>query len=142
MPRSGARAHFASGSLCWRNGTDGFEIEPSGRAEAGRDPLRHSREFQPEGERFADSTFLLARHHIFGRSLWDLSLMAQAQNEGKVLIQPHQDTNHCDVVVQFRGQELVYNCPDYDTAVKWARIECKSYRLPAEFTEKRPATSS
>lgn len=68
--------------------------------------------------------------------------MASERNTGEVRIQPRRDNNDCDVVVHFRGNELVYHCPDYDTAVKWARIECKSYGIPATFPEKQPSESS
>jgi hypothetical protein len=36
----------------------------------------------------------------------------------------------CDVVVVVRGQEMVLRCPTYFQAVKWARLECKSYKIP------------
>jgi hypothetical protein len=36
----------------------------------------------------------------------------------------------CDVVVAVRGQEMVLRCPTYFQAVKWARLECKSYKIP------------
>jgi hypothetical protein len=36
----------------------------------------------------------------------------------------------CDVVVVVRGQEMVLRCPTYFLAVKWARLECKSYKIP------------
>jgi hypothetical protein len=36
----------------------------------------------------------------------------------------------CDVVVVVRDQEMVIRCPSYSQAVKWARLECKSYKIP------------
>ena len=36
----------------------------------------------------------------------------------------------CDVVVVVRGPEMVVRCPSYSQAVKWARLECKSYKIP------------
>ena len=36
----------------------------------------------------------------------------------------------CDVVVAVRGQEMVLRCPTYFQAVKLARLECKSYKIP------------
>ena len=36
----------------------------------------------------------------------------------------------CDVVVLVRGQEIVHRCPGYSQALKWARLECKSYKIP------------
>ena len=37
----------------------------------------------------------------------------------------------------FRGQEISIRCSDYDQAVKWARIECKSYKVVDGFTVER-----
>jgi len=38
-------------------------------------------------------------------------------------------------VVVVRGQEMVVRCPTYFQAVKWARLECKSYKIPERNTE-------
>jgi hypothetical protein len=35
----------------------------------------------------------------------------------------------CDVVVLIRGREMVLRCPSYSHALKWARLECKSYKI-------------
>jgi hypothetical protein len=35
----------------------------------------------------------------------------------------------CDVAVLVRGQEIVHRFPDYSQALKWARLECKSYKI-------------
>jgi hypothetical protein len=32
-------------------------------------------------------------------------------------------------VVSVRGQEIVLHCPNYSQALKWARLECKSYKI-------------
>jgi hypothetical protein len=40
----------------------------------------------------------------------------------------------CDVVVVVREQTMVLRCRDYSQAVKWAKIECKSYKIPEDFT--------
>ena len=39
-----------------------------------------------------------------------------------------------------RGQEVVLRCPSYSHshAVKWARLECKSYKIPEPATEIEP----
>jgi hypothetical protein len=34
------------------------------------------------------------------------------------------------------GQEMVLGCRDYDQAVKWARIECKTYGVSAVSVER------
>ena len=33
-------------------------------------------------------------------------------------------------MVVIRDQEMVVRCPTYFQAVKWARMECKSYKIP------------
>jgi hypothetical protein len=43
----------------------------------------------------------------------------------------------CDVVVVVRGQEMVLRCPTYFQAVKWARLECQSYKIPEPDTDFR-----
>ena len=47
----------------------------------------------------------------------------------KVSIRRHTSSQICDVVVSVRGQEISVRCPDYSQALKWARLECKSYKI-------------
>jgi hypothetical protein len=47
-----------------------------------------------------------------------------------VTIRRYPTSQICDVVVVVRGQEMVLRCPTYFEAVKWARLECKSYKIP------------
>jgi hypothetical protein len=47
-----------------------------------------------------------------------------------VTIRRYPDSAICDVVVVVRGQEMVVRCPTYFQAVQWARLECKSYKIP------------
>ena len=47
----------------------------------------------------------------------------------KVTIRRYAASRICDVVVVVRGQEMVIRCPSYSQAVKWARLECKSYKI-------------
>ena len=47
-----------------------------------------------------------------------------------VTIRRYPDSPICHVVVVVRGQEMVVRCPTYFQAVKWARMECKSYKIP------------
>ena len=35
------------------------------------------------------------------------------------------------------GKEMSLRCRDYNQAVKWARIECKSYKIEGGFTVER-----
>jgi hypothetical protein len=37
-------------------------------------------------------------------------------------------TPECEVIILRRGGEVRYKCRDYDQAMKWAKVECKSYR--------------
>ena len=48
----------------------------------------------------------------------------------RVVIRRHTASEICDVVVLVRGQEMVLHCPSYSQALKWARLECKSYKIP------------
>jgi len=48
----------------------------------------------------------------------------------QVFIRRHKASKICDVVVSVRGQEIILRCPDYSQALKWARLECKSYKIP------------
>jgi hypothetical protein len=52
-----------------------------------------------------------------------------------VTIRRYPASRICDVVVVVRGQEMVVRCPTYFQAVKWARLECKSYKIPEPNTE-------
>jgi hypothetical protein len=55
----------------------------------------------------------------------------------EVRIQRYQDAPDCDVVVTFRGKVMELRCPNYDQAVKWARVECKNYGLGSAFIDER-----
>jgi hypothetical protein len=48
----------------------------------------------------------------------------------QVFIRRDTASEFCDVVVSVRGQEIILRCPNYSQAVKWARLECKSYKIP------------
>jgi hypothetical protein len=47
----------------------------------------------------------------------------------QVFIRRHTASQICDVVVSVRGQEMILRCPNYSQALKWARLECKSYKI-------------
>ena len=55
----------------------------------------------------------------------------------EVTIRRYPASRICDVVVVVRGQEMVVRCPTYFQAVKWARVECKSYKIPEPDTDFR-----
>lgn len=48
----------------------------------------------------------------------------------QVFIRRHTASEICDVVVLVRGQEMVLRLPRYSQAIKWARLERKSYKIP------------
>ena len=48
----------------------------------------------------------------------------------EVTIRSYQDSPICDVVVVVRGQEMVLRCRDYRQAIRWSRLERKSYKIP------------
>jgi len=48
----------------------------------------------------------------------------------QVFIRCHAASEICDVVVLVRGQEMVLRLPSYSQAIKWARLERKSYKIP------------
>ena len=48
----------------------------------------------------------------------------------RVTIQRYAASGVCDVVVKVRGQLMVIRCPSYSHALKWARLERKSYNIP------------
>ena len=48
----------------------------------------------------------------------------------KVTIRRYAASRICDVEVVVRGQEMVIRYPSYSHALKWARLECKSYKIP------------
>jgi hypothetical protein len=60
-----------------------------------------------------------------------------AEHVAEVRIRRHSDAPECDVVVAVRGKEISLKCRDYSQAVRWARIECKTYKIAAGFTVER-----
>ena len=55
--------------------------------------------------------------------------MSEKFTPPKVSIRRHIASQTCDVVVSVRGQEVILRCQDYSQALKWARLECKSYKI-------------
>ena len=52
-----------------------------------------------------------------------------------------RDKEACAVVVLVRGQEIVHRCRDYSQALKWARLECKSYKISEPEIEAPPSAA-
>jgi hypothetical protein len=48
----------------------------------------------------------------------------------EVKIRSYRDSPICDVVIVVHGAEMILRCADYRPAVRWARLECKSYKIP------------
>ena len=59
------------------------------------------------------------------------------KHAAEVRVRRHSDAPECDVVVAIRGLEMSLRCRDYNQAVKWARMECKSYKIAAGFIVER-----
>jgi hypothetical protein len=55
----------------------------------------------------------------------------------EVKVRRYSGSANCDVIVSFRGQEMALSCRDYAQAVKWARLECRAYKLPDTFAVER-----
>jgi hypothetical protein len=69
---------------------------------------------------------LVGRPKFFARGVAMTSQYVPAQ----VTIRRYPDSPICDVVVVVRDREMVLHFRDYCRAVQWARIECKSYKIP------------
>ena len=52
----------------------------------------------------------------------------------EVKIRRYGDRRQCDVFVDVHGKEMILKCPDFAQAVKWARLECKSYQIESGFS--------
>ena len=48
---------------------------------------------------------------------------------GEVRIRRYNGVLECEVVVTFRGKQLVVSLPDYDRALRWAKMEARVYRI-------------
>jgi hypothetical protein len=55
--------------------------------------------------------------------------MAEKFAPPQVSIRRYTASQICDVLVLVRGQEMVLSCPSYSQALKWARLECRSYKI-------------
>jgi hypothetical protein len=46
----------------------------------------------------------------------------------EVRMRRYNGTPEWEVVIVRRGAKMSYKCRNYDLAMKWARVECRSYR--------------
>jgi hypothetical protein len=60
-----------------------------------------------------------------------------AECADEVRVQRRRNSPECEVIVTYRGREMSLRCRDYDQAIKWARIECKVYKLREAFVDER-----
>jgi hypothetical protein len=61
--------------------------------------------------------------------------MAVPRHRGDVQIRRYDGVKECDVVVTLGAREMVAAVPDYERAVRWARMEAKAYKIAADFSE-------
>ena len=59
------------------------------------------------------------------------------EHAAEIRVRRYDGARQCDVIVLFRSKEIMIRCRDYDQAVKWARIECKSYKVEDGFVVER-----
>ena len=57
-------------------------------------------------------------------------------HNAEVKVRRYSGSAMCDVIVRKRGKEMVLGCRDFDQAVRWARIECKTYGVSAVSVER------
>jgi hypothetical protein len=57
----------------------------------------------------------------------------RATQVAEVRIRRYGDRRPCDVVIVY-GKEMILKCPDFAQAVKWARVECKTYQIESGFS--------
>src|SRR5258706_11158620 len=64
------------------------------------------------------------------RHVLDDQVMTERFASPTVTIRRYPASRICDVVVVVRGREMVVRCASHSEAVRWARLECKSYKIP------------
>jgi hypothetical protein len=55
------------------------------------------------------------------------------EHPAEVRVRRYGNIPECDVVAAFRGQEMSIRWRDYSQAVKWARVESKTYKIASGF---------
>jgi len=69
------------------------------------------------------------------RPVLDDQVMTERFAPPTVTLRRYPASRICDVVIVVRGREMVVRCPTYFQAVKWARLECRSYKIPEPDTD-------
>jgi hypothetical protein len=54
------------------------------------------------------------------------------QHPDEVRVRRYDGFAQCDVIVSFRGREMILELADYNHAVKWAQMEAKVYKINLE----------
>jgi hypothetical protein len=54
---------------------------------------------------------------------------AKSDPSGTVQIRRYDGVVECDVIVKLGDREMVVAVPDYERAVRWARMEAKAYKI-------------
>lgn len=65
----------------------------------------------------------------------DATRLASRKQTVAIQIRRYPGVVECDVVVAARGREIIITCPDYDRALRWAQMECKSYKVAPRFAD-------
>ena len=68
----------------------------------------------------------------------DTTRSTSSRHPVEVQIRRYPGVDQCDVVVASRSRQLVVTCPDYERALRWAQMECKSYRIAPVFADMPP----
>jgi hypothetical protein len=58
--------------------------------------------------------------------------MGKLEHPDQVRVRRYDGFTQCDVVVNFRGREMVLELQNYNQAVKWAEMEAKAYKISLE----------
>jgi hypothetical protein len=63
-------------------------------------------------------------------------MTGKLERPDEVRVRRYDGFTPCDVVVIFRGREMVLELPDYGQAVRWAQMEAKTYGITADLSRK------
>jgi len=67
--------------------------------------------------------------------LWEVQMASiRTTQVVEVRIRRFGDRRQCEVIVVACGKEMILKCPDFAQAVKWARLECKTYQVESGFS--------
>jgi hypothetical protein len=64
-------------------------------------------------------------------------MIGKLEHPGEVRIRRYEGFAQCDVVVTYRGREMVLELPDYNQAVRWAEMEAKTYGTTVDLSWSR-----